>query len=59
MKLNPLKLMALIMALTIGASVATATNFGVPKQEFRSAWVATVWQLDWPTTNGAQTTLMQ
>ena len=54
MKLNPLKLMALIMALTIGASVATATNFGVPKQEFRSAWVATVWQLDWPTTNGAQ-----
>ena len=51
MKLKSLKFMALAIALLIGAGYAMATNFGVPKQEFRSAWVATVWQLDWPTTS--------
>ena len=54
MKINSLKFMALSMALLIGACYASATNFGVPKREFRSAWVATVWQLDWPATSGAE-----
>ena len=30
--------------------VAAATVYGTPKHEMRAAWVATVWQLDWPTT---------
>ena len=38
---------ALLMFLGLAAQAATYT---VPKHEFRSAWVATVWCLDWPET---------
>jgi len=38
---------ALLMILGLAAQAATYT---VPKHEFRSAWVATVWCLDWPET---------
>ncbi len=41
------------MALVLGALVAQAAQFGAPKCEFRSAWVATVWALDWPQITGA------
>lgn len=37
--------LALISAMTMQAATYT-----VPKREFRSAWVATVWCLDWPET---------
>ena len=34
--------------LLLALAVQAAGNFSVPKREFRSAWVATVWALDWP-----------
>ncbi len=37
-----------ITAFLLFAFVAQAATYGVPKREFRSAWVATVWALDWP-----------
>ena len=39
------KLLAIVM---LSALVAQAATYSVPKREFRSAWVATVWALDWP-----------
>ena len=41
-------LLAMIIAAAIAAQAAT--TFTTPKREFRSAWVATVWCLDWPET---------
>ncbi len=37
-----------ITAFLLCAFMAQAATYGVPKREFRSAWVATVWALDWP-----------
>ena len=39
------KFLAIVM---LSALVAQAATYSVPKREFRSAWVATVWALDWP-----------
>ena len=36
-----------------------AWGYGMPKREFRSAWVATVWGLDWPTQGAGATKQMQ
>ena len=36
--------------LMAGTMALQAATFTVPKREFRSAWVATVWCLDWPET---------
>ncbi|MBR1803759.1 MAG: family 10 glycosylhydrolase [Muribaculaceae bacterium] len=52
MNRNSIRKMMAIVALTV-ALVTQAAQFGVPKREFRSAWVATVWALDWPQTTGA------
>ena len=38
----------LVMTLLLSAMVSQAWAWGTPKREFRSAWVATVWCLDWP-----------
>ena len=41
----------MLLAATIGlAAQAASYIYTVPKHEFRSAWVATVWCLDWPET---------
>ena len=40
-------LLALVLMACLGARAVTYT---APKHEFRSAWVATVWCLDWPET---------
>ena len=37
-----------IAAFLLLAMAVQAATYGVPKREFRSAWVATVWALDWP-----------
>ena len=42
-----------LMAAMLLSLSAQAAQFGAPKREFRSAWVATVWALDWPQTTGA------
>ncbi|MBO4871695.1 MAG: family 10 glycosylhydrolase [Muribaculaceae bacterium] len=51
MKLISLRNMISTVALTV-VLLSQAAQFGVPKREFRSAWVATVWALDWPQTIG-------
>ena len=40
--------MAVMLALPVQMSATTI--YSTPKQEMRSAWVATVWRLDWPQT---------
>ena len=39
--------------------VTQAWGYGIPKREFRSAWVATVWGLDWPSQGAGATKQMQ
>jgi len=43
------KMLLLALLLALVAPLMQATTYSVPKREFRSAWVATVWALDWPT----------
>ena len=38
------------LATIIAFSALNGFAYNVAKSEFRSAWVATVWALDWPTT---------
>jgi uncharacterized lipoprotein YddW (UPF0748 family) len=40
----------LLALLTMVGMAAQAVTYTAPKREFRSAWVATVWCLDWPET---------
>ncbi|MBO7609882.1 MAG: family 10 glycosylhydrolase [Muribaculaceae bacterium] len=53
MNKTTLRFSAAIIVLVITALSIQAAQFGAPKREFRSAWVATVWALDWPMTIGA------
>ncbi|MBR5102303.1 MAG: family 10 glycosylhydrolase, partial [Muribaculaceae bacterium] len=48
MKTNPKRFKAMIAAMLLTCIAASAAQFSTPKHEFRSAWVATVWALDWP-----------
>lgn len=48
MKRFNLSLVAAIIMLAMSNIAAQAAQFLTPKSEFRSAWVATVWCLDWP-----------
>ena len=36
------------LVLLLSGMMAQAWAYGIPKREFRSAWIATVWCLDWP-----------
>ena len=38
----------LIGVLMLSGLMAQAWAYGMPKREFRSAWIATVWGIDWP-----------
>ena len=40
--------LTLIAALLLSGVMVQAWAYGQPKREFRSAWIATVWCLDWP-----------
>ena len=46
----PLRMRLALVAMLLTAVMTQAAQFGAPKREFRSAWVATVWALDWPQT---------
>ena len=48
MKKINLSFVAVLIVLAISNLAAQAAQFMTPKSEFRSAWVATVWCLDWP-----------
>ena len=37
-----------LLVLLLSGLMAQAWAYGIPKREFRSAWIATVWCLDWP-----------
>ena len=46
-----------MMLLSVWMTQAWA--YGMPKREFRSAWIATVWCLDWPSQGAGATKQMQ
>lgn len=48
MKKFNLSLALVLIMLAMSNIAAQAAQFMTPKSEFRSAWVATVWCLDWP-----------
>lgn len=50
MKLLSKCLIAVAMLLALPLQMSAANVYSTPKQEIRSAWVATVWKLDWPQT---------
>ena len=50
------RILTVLVLLTI---VLQAWAWGTPKREFRSAWVATVWCLDWPPENASATKQME
>ena len=49
----------MLTLMLIGVMALQATTYTVPKREFRSAWVATVWCLDWPETQAYGTNAEQ
>ncbi len=49
----------LALAFLLSALMAQAWAYGQPKREFRSAWIATVWCLDWPSQGAGATKQMQ
>ncbi len=38
----------MLAAMLLSGMMTCAWAYGMPKREFRSAWIATVWCLDWP-----------
>ena len=47
------------MMLLLSVWMTQAWAYGMPKREFRSAWIATVWCLDWPSQGAGATKQMQ
>ena len=45
----------LIAVLLLSGMLVQAWAYGQPKREFRSAWIATVWCLDWPSQGAGAT----
>ncbi len=50
------RLKLLFIVAMMAFSTLSASAYSVVKAEFRSAWVATVWALDWPTTGASAET---
>ena len=48
----------ILTVLVLSMLVTQAWAWGMPKREFRSAWVATVWCLDWPSQGAGPTKQM-
>ena len=46
---------SVFVALLLAGLMAQAWAYGIPKREFRSAWIATVWCLDWPSQGAGAT----
>ncbi len=49
----------LTLLLLLSGLMVQAWAYGQPKREFRSAWIATVWCLDWPSQGAGATKQMQ
>ena len=49
----------MLVAMLLSGTMTCAWSYGIPKREFRSAWVATVWGLDWPSQGAGATKQMQ
>ncbi len=52
-------LSSLVLLVALSAMLSQAWAWGMPKREFRSAWVATVWCLDWPPEGATATRQME
>ena len=50
---------SLLVMLLLAAWMMQAWAYGIPKREFRSAWIATVWCLDWPSQGAGATKQME
>ena len=50
---------SLLVMLLLAAWIMQAWAYGIPKREFRSAWIATVWCLDWPSQGAGATKQME
>ena len=50
---------SLLIVLLFAAWMMQAWAYGMPKREFRSAWIATVWCLDWPSQGAGATKQME
>ena len=48
----------LLIVMMFSAWMMQAWAYGMPKREFRSAWIATVWCLDWPSQGAGATKQM-
>ena len=48
-----------LAAVLLSGTITCAWGYGMPKREFRSAWIATVWGLDWPSQGAGATKQMQ
>ena len=51
--------LTLIALLLLSSGMMQAWGYSQPKREFRSAWIATVWCLDWPSQGAGATKQMQ
>ena len=49
----------LLMVVLAAVWMMQAWAYGTPKREFRSAWIATVWCLDWPSQGAGATKQME
>jgi len=49
----------MLAAMLLSGTMTCAWAYGIPKREFRSAWIATVWCLDWPSQGAGATKQMQ
>ena len=45
----------MLVAVLLSGLMSHAWAYGMPKREFRSAWIATVWCLDWPSQGAGAT----
>ena len=45
----------MLAAVLLSGMMTCAWAYGMPKREFRSAWIATVWCLDWPSQGAGAT----
>ncbi len=48
-----------LLTVLLSSLLTQAWGYGMPKREFRSAWIATVWCLDWPSQGAGATKQMQ
>lgn len=49
------RLLPTLAVIVLAAMMMQAWAYGMPKREFRSAWIATVWCLDWPSQGAGAT----